>query len=70
MFGLLVFALGCKKTGVYGNSCNMTCPRNCKDQICNIAHGACFECLPGWMGTLCENSKVFAVGIFRFISNF
>lgn len=42
---------------VYGSSCNKSCPINCKDNMCQIQHGTCFDCKPGWMGTFCNTSK-------------
>ncbi|XP_056002460.1 receptor-type tyrosine-protein phosphatase alpha-like isoform X2 [Ostrea edulis] len=50
-----VIVEGCKKPGVYGSNCNLTCPVTCKEQRCNIVNGTCFHCMPGWMGAFCEN---------------
>ncbi|XP_056002464.1 multiple epidermal growth factor-like domains protein 10 [Ostrea edulis] len=51
-----IIVKGCHKPGVYGSSCNIPCPENCQDKICNIVNGTCFGCLPGWTGALCENN--------------
>nr|XP_034321698.1 receptor-type tyrosine-protein phosphatase epsilon isoform X3 [Crassostrea gigas] len=49
-----VIVLGCKNSGVYGSNCDQSCAKNCKDYKCNIIHGDCFSCKPGWTGNLCN----------------
>ena len=53
-----MFVLGCQTTGVYGNKCTDRCPTNCRDNLCHIQHGPCFECEPGWTGTTCSTSRI------------
>lgn len=53
------FDKGCKKFGVYGSNCNMTCPTNCKSNTCHIHNGICYTCKPGWTGISCETRKMF-----------
>lgn len=53
------FDKGCNKFGVYGCNCNMTCPTNCKNDICHIQNGNCYTCKPGWTGISCETSKTY-----------
>lgn len=48
---------GCR-FGVYGISCDQPCPTNCKNKMCHIVKGTCFECKPGWIGILCETSII------------
>ncbi|XP_078318417.1 uncharacterized protein LOC144620713 [Crassostrea virginica] len=45
---------GCSKQGVYGNSCNKSCPENCQEQRCDIINGSCLGCTPGWIGEYCN----------------
>ncbi|XP_078330770.1 uncharacterized protein LOC111116380 [Crassostrea virginica] len=45
---------GCKMPQVYGTNCDMVCPNNCRYNTCNIQNGDCFECKPGWTGTVCD----------------
>lgn len=52
------FNLGCNKPGVYGSSCNIPCPIDCKNATCHIQNGTCFDCKPGWTGTTCVISKL------------
>ncbi|XP_078317014.1 receptor-type tyrosine-protein phosphatase epsilon-like [Crassostrea virginica] len=47
-------ARGCSKRGVYGNSCNESCPENCQEQRCDITNGSCLGCTPGWIGEYCN----------------
>lgn len=53
---LLIFE-GCR-LGFYGIICDRPCPTNCKDNICHIVKGICFECKPGWIGILCKSSII------------
>lgn len=48
-----VIVLGCN-LGVYGTDCDMNCPFNCKDQMCDIVNGTCFGCEFGWTGDTCK----------------
>lgn len=48
---------GCE-TFVYGSSCNISCPTNCKENTCHIQHGTCFACKPGWSEMHCNTSKL------------
>uniref|UniRef100_A0A8W8NYI9 Multiple epidermal growth factor-like domains 10 n=1 Tax=Magallana gigas TaxID=29159 RepID=A0A8W8NYI9_MAGGI len=34
--------------------CNIPCPLNCKDSICNIQNGSCIGCKSGWTGQSCS----------------
>lgn len=52
---LLCFDKGCDKSGVYGSHCDIPCPINCKNNICNIQNGTCFECKHGSYGDKCDN---------------
>lgn len=47
---------GCSR-GVYGESCNKTCPDNCIEHKCDIISGTCLECLPGWVGDFCDRGS-------------
>uniref|UniRef100_A0A8W8NYI5 EGF-like domain-containing protein n=1 Tax=Magallana gigas TaxID=29159 RepID=A0A8W8NYI5_MAGGI len=44
---------GCK-SGVYGSNCDMSCPVNCAYSTCHSDLGTCYDCKPGWTGTLCK----------------
>lgn len=46
-------SLGCN-LGLYGTDCDMNCPINCKDQMCDIVNGTCFGCEFGWTGDTCK----------------
>eukprot|EP00105_Crassostrea_gigas_P040177 XP_019924325.1 PREDICTED: protein draper-like [Crassostrea gigas] len=48
-----VIIKGCE-TSVYGSSCNVSCPTNCKENICHIQHGTCSACKPGWSEMHCN----------------
>lgn len=48
-----VIVLGCN-LGLYGTDCDMNCPINCKDQMCDIVNGTCFGCEFGWTGDTCK----------------
>uniref|UniRef100_A0A8W8P1N7 EGF-like domain-containing protein n=1 Tax=Magallana gigas TaxID=29159 RepID=A0A8W8P1N7_MAGGI len=48
-----VIVKGCE-TSVYGSSCNVSCPTNCKENICHIQHGTCSACKPGWSEMHCN----------------
>ncbi|XP_061170707.1 multiple epidermal growth factor-like domains protein 10 [Saccostrea echinata] len=50
-----VIVNGCSEAGVYGENCNVACPKNCQEQRCDIVNGTCLGCLPGWSGRFCEN---------------
>ncbi|XP_061185193.1 protein draper-like [Saccostrea echinata] len=50
-----VIVKGCSEAGVYGENCNVACPKNCQEQRCDIVNGTCLGCLPGWSGRFCEN---------------
>ncbi|XP_078327619.1 receptor-type tyrosine-protein phosphatase alpha-like [Crassostrea virginica] len=50
-----VIVYGCKKNGVYGNECNISCPDNCTNNNCHIQNGTCFSCAPGWRGPRCSS---------------
>lgn len=50
--------LGCETPGFYGDSCELRCPTNCRDNTCHIQKGTCFGCSPGWKGTTCNKGKV------------
>lgn len=54
-----VTVTGCSK-GVYGESCNKTCPDNCMEHECNVINGTCLECLPGWVGDVCDKDVLSA----------
>ncbi|VDI18091.1 Hypothetical predicted protein [Mytilus galloprovincialis] len=42
--------------GKYGDSCQLTCPENCKGS-CDLITGNCvFGCSSGWLGTNCETA--------------
>nr|XP_022311199.1 uncharacterized protein LOC111116496 [Crassostrea virginica] len=45
---------GCSKPGVYGISCDISCPNNCRYKTCHIKNGTCFACVAGYMGTFCK----------------
>nr|XP_022311643.1 multiple epidermal growth factor-like domains protein 10 [Crassostrea virginica] len=49
-----VIVQGCQTSGVYGSSCAERCPTNCRDDVCHIQEGTCFDCAPGWLGTVCN----------------
>nr|XP_034321715.1 protein draper [Crassostrea gigas] len=49
-----VIIQGCNKSGVYGRTCNMTCPTSCRNDTCHIQNGNCYTCKPGWTGISCE----------------
>ncbi|XP_078330664.1 uncharacterized protein LOC144624641 [Crassostrea virginica] len=49
---------GCKASGVYGYSCKEPCPTNCRDNVCHIQKGICFECAPGWIDTTCNTKCI------------
>lgn len=51
--------LGCNKPGVYGINCDISCPINCKGNLCNIENGRCFGCEAGWRNTFCDKGKIF-----------
>ena len=53
-----MYVLGCQASGVYGNSCAKQCPTNCRDKGCHIQRGTCFDCSPGWLGTVCNTSMI------------
>lgn len=44
---------GCQ-SGVYGKYCAISCPSNCKDNVCHIQEGTCFVCKPGWREISCS----------------
>lgn len=50
--------LGCIQSDVYGKNCNIPCPLNCKDSICNIQNGSCIGCKSRWMGQSCSKSTI------------
>ena len=52
------FCSGCQTGGVYGNSCKERCPANCRDNVCYIQKGTCYECDPGWIDTTCNTSMI------------
>lgn len=52
----MLFYIGCRKSDVYGNKCDTQCPAACKDSICNIQNGSCFECKHGQYGGYCNIS--------------
>lgn len=54
----MFFRTGCNNASVYGSNCDTPCPKNCKDNTCNIQNGACFRCTPGWSGVKCDTSKM------------
>lgn len=60
------FSLGCT-LGVYGTNCDMNCPFNCKDQMCDIINGTCFGCELGWTGDTCKQGNVLFENIFFFV---
>ncbi|XP_062605891.1 multiple epidermal growth factor-like domains protein 10 [Saccostrea cucullata] len=45
---------GCPNSMVYRNNCNLSCPRNCKEGLCNIESGTCLGCNKGFKGLRCE----------------
>ena len=54
---------GCNRAGVYGINCSISCPTNCLYNTCHIQYGKCFECKPGWTGTVC-NTGLFIYSIY------
>ena len=54
----LCFHSGCNASGVYGASCKELCPINCRDNVCHIQNGTCYECKPGWIDTTCNTSMI------------
>lgn len=56
LFNENITLAGCSK-GVYGESCNKTCPDNCMEHECNVINGTCLECLPGWVGDVCDKGS-------------
>ncbi|XP_061170694.1 receptor-type tyrosine-protein phosphatase epsilon-like [Saccostrea echinata] len=44
---------GCSR-GKYGANCDIYCPANCFGTECNIIHGTCMKCKPGWVGESCQ----------------
>lgn len=50
----LCFNTGCIESGVYGFDCNIPCPINCEQGVCNIQNGTCFECAHGSYGNSCD----------------
>lgn len=56
-------SLGCD-LGVYGSNCDMSCPINCKDQMCDIVNGTCFGCEPGWTGDTCKQGNALFENVF------
>lgn len=48
------FNIGCKRKGVYGTACNISCPVACKNETCHIQHGTCLECELGLYGNYCN----------------
>lgn len=53
-----VIVQGCNKSGVYGENCNIPCPINCKDSICNIQNRSCIGCKSGWTGQTCSTKCI------------
>ncbi|XP_078329590.1 uncharacterized protein LOC111112689 [Crassostrea virginica] len=53
-----VIVHGCQASGVYGDSCKELCPTKCRDNVCHIQRGTCFECAPGWMDPTCNTKCV------------
>nr|XP_022305554.1 multiple epidermal growth factor-like domains protein 10 isoform X2 [Crassostrea virginica] len=49
-----VTVYGCSKPGIYGKSCNLPCPTNCRYRTCHIENGSCFNCAAGYRGILCK----------------
>lgn len=56
LFNENITLAGCSKD-VYGESCNKTCPDNCMEHECNVINGTCLECLPGWVGDVCDKGS-------------
>lgn len=54
---LSLFCIGCK-SGVYGSNCDIPCPVNCAYSTCHIDLGTCYDCKPGWTGTLCKKGMI------------
>ena len=46
---------GCS-AGKYGLSCYESCPRHCKDDICNHTSGECVTCAKGFYGEFCNST--------------
>lgn len=42
----------------------MSCPINCKDQMCDIVNGTCFGCEPGWTGDTCKQGNALFENVF------
>ena len=49
---------GCNISGVYGSSCDIPCPVNCRNNTCHILNGECFGCRSGWTGSACNTSRL------------
>nr|XP_022306855.1 receptor-type tyrosine-protein phosphatase kappa-like [Crassostrea virginica] len=45
---------GCPKQGRYGESCAISCPANCVDNVCYVVYGTCFGCSMGYTGAKCD----------------
>ncbi|WAR16752.1 PEAR1-like protein [Mya arenaria] len=42
--------------GKYGTVCQLTCPKGCLEDICDISDGSCHSCKDGYFGTHCNNT--------------
>ena len=57
-YATFIQRIGCSKRGVYGNSCNESCPENCQEQRCDIINGSCLGCTPGWIDEYCNKGLI------------
>ncbi|XP_062573681.1 platelet endothelial aggregation receptor 1-like, partial [Saccostrea cucullata] len=46
--------LGCARLDMYGEKCELKCPKNCQQKSCDIVNGSCHFCNPGWTGEFCD----------------
>ncbi|XP_052692781.1 receptor-type tyrosine-protein phosphatase alpha-like [Crassostrea angulata] len=45
---------GCPSPIYYGENCDLSCPRLCKNRRCHIETGKCFGCEDGYLGSTCQ----------------